>query len=192
MDKFDRIFHLHAILADRRTAIPLEDLMARLECSKAHAVRWAGVIKERLRFADYWGDRRFAKKKPGKSERPDNIYRPHPGGQGFVQTSNNVHGPEATRKDTGGQFVLVFDPVWRFVGGSPVIPADFGFQMLTNARRGHRVHTLDSAAWRRLRDWLDHQKQKLGVAAYPKSKRPCGPARSSSLPTSKSKPRRVC
>jgi hypothetical protein len=26
MDKFDRIFHLHAILADRRTAIPLEDL----------------------------------------------------------------------------------------------------------------------------------------------------------------------
>ena len=35
MDKFDRIFHLHAILADRRTAIPLEDLMAKLECSKA-------------------------------------------------------------------------------------------------------------------------------------------------------------
>jgi hypothetical protein len=35
MDKFDPIFHLHAILADRRTAIPLEDLMAKLECSKA-------------------------------------------------------------------------------------------------------------------------------------------------------------
>src|ERR1700722_3740483 len=34
MDKFDRIFRLHAILASRRTTIPLEELMARLECSK--------------------------------------------------------------------------------------------------------------------------------------------------------------
>jgi predicted DNA-binding transcriptional regulator YafY len=35
MDKFDRIFQLHAILSARRTPIPLEDLLARLECSKA-------------------------------------------------------------------------------------------------------------------------------------------------------------
>lgn len=34
MDKFDRIFQLHAILSARRTPIPLEDLLARLECSK--------------------------------------------------------------------------------------------------------------------------------------------------------------
>jgi proteasome accessory factor C len=48
MDKFDRIFHLHAILADRRTAIPLEDLMARLECSKSTLYRAIGVLKDRL------------------------------------------------------------------------------------------------------------------------------------------------
>ena len=48
MDKFDRIFHLHKILASRRTAIPLDDLMARLECSKSTLHRainvTAGVI----------------------------------------------------------------------------------------------------------------------------------------------------
>jgi proteasome accessory factor C len=49
MDKFDRIFHLHAILADRRTAIPLEDLMARLECSKATLHRAINVLKDTLR-----------------------------------------------------------------------------------------------------------------------------------------------
>ena len=35
MDKFDRIFNLHTILSARRTPIPAEELMARLECSKA-------------------------------------------------------------------------------------------------------------------------------------------------------------
>src|ERR1700722_12374893 len=49
MDKFDRIFHLHAILADRRTAIPLEDLMAKLECSKATLHRAINVLKDTLR-----------------------------------------------------------------------------------------------------------------------------------------------
>jgi len=44
MDKFDRIFHLHAILAARRTPIPLEDLTARLECSKATLHRAINVL----------------------------------------------------------------------------------------------------------------------------------------------------
>jgi len=48
MDKFDRIFHLHAILAARRTAIPLEDLTARLECSKATLYRAINVLKDTL------------------------------------------------------------------------------------------------------------------------------------------------
>ena len=39
MDKFDRIFQVHAILASRRTGISLEDLMARLECSKSTLYR---------------------------------------------------------------------------------------------------------------------------------------------------------
>lgn len=48
MDKFDRIFHLHAILSSRRTAIPLEDLMAKLECSKATLHRTINALKDYL------------------------------------------------------------------------------------------------------------------------------------------------
>jgi proteasome accessory factor C len=48
MDKFDRIFQLHAILASRRTPIALEDLTARLECSKSTLYRAIGVLKDRL------------------------------------------------------------------------------------------------------------------------------------------------
>jgi len=48
MDKFDRIFHLHAILAARKTPIPLEDLTARLECSKATLHRAINVLKDTL------------------------------------------------------------------------------------------------------------------------------------------------
>jgi proteasome accessory factor C len=48
MDKFDRIFQLHTILSSRRTAIPLEDLMARLECSKSTLHRAINALKDNL------------------------------------------------------------------------------------------------------------------------------------------------
>jgi proteasome accessory factor C len=48
MDKFDRIFQLHAILSTRRTAIPLEDLIARLECSKSTLFRVIAEMKDYL------------------------------------------------------------------------------------------------------------------------------------------------
>lgn len=167
------------------------------ESREPHAVRWAGVVKEKVGFADYWNDRRFAEKMPGKCERPDNIYRPQPGGYGFLQVPNRIHQLEAMTKDVGGQFVLIFDPAWRFAGGSPVMPADFGFRMFANARRGHRVHALDTVAWRRLRDWLDHQTQKLGTVAHVESNRRCEPARSKSKslrlrPNASSRKRRSC
>ena len=48
MDKFDRIFQLHAILAARRTPIPMEELTARLECSKPTLYRAINVLKDTL------------------------------------------------------------------------------------------------------------------------------------------------
>ena len=48
MDKFDRIFQLHAILAARKTPIALEDLTARLECSKSTLYRAIAVLKDTL------------------------------------------------------------------------------------------------------------------------------------------------
>ncbi len=69
MDKFDRIFHLHAILSARRTAIPLEDLMARLECSKSTLHRTINALKDYLNapvvFDANAGGYRYAKQEPG-------------------------------------------------------------------------------------------------------------------------------
>lgn len=48
MDKFDRIFQLHAILSSRRTPIPLEELTARLECSKSTLHRAINTLKDHL------------------------------------------------------------------------------------------------------------------------------------------------
>jgi proteasome accessory factor C len=48
VDKFDRIFHLHKILSSRRTAIPLEDLLAKLECSKSTLHRAINALKDYL------------------------------------------------------------------------------------------------------------------------------------------------
>lgn len=52
MDKFDRIFQLHAILSARRTPMPLEDLMARLECSRATLYRAVTALKDRVRVIE--------------------------------------------------------------------------------------------------------------------------------------------
>ena len=48
MDKFDRIFQLHAILASRRTPISREELEAKLECSKATLLRAISTMKDYL------------------------------------------------------------------------------------------------------------------------------------------------
>ena len=47
-DKFDRIFQLHAILSARRTPVPLETLLARLECSRATLYRAVTALKDQL------------------------------------------------------------------------------------------------------------------------------------------------
>lgn len=48
MDKFDRIFQLHSILANRRTPIDADSLMARLECSRATLYRIVQSMKDSL------------------------------------------------------------------------------------------------------------------------------------------------
>ena len=48
MDKFDRIYQLHHILAGRRTPIPFEDLKERLGCSKATAYRLIHALENHL------------------------------------------------------------------------------------------------------------------------------------------------
>jgi predicted DNA-binding transcriptional regulator YafY len=48
LDRFDRIYELHAIFQGRRTPIPLVDLLARLDCSRATAMRLIAFLRDRL------------------------------------------------------------------------------------------------------------------------------------------------
>jgi predicted DNA-binding transcriptional regulator YafY len=48
VDKFDRIYRLHQVLAARRTPIPLADLMERLDCSKATVYRLIELMRDFL------------------------------------------------------------------------------------------------------------------------------------------------
>jgi predicted DNA-binding transcriptional regulator YafY len=48
VDKFERVYGLHRILAGRRTAVPLADLMLKLECSRATALRLLAEVRDYL------------------------------------------------------------------------------------------------------------------------------------------------
>lgn len=124
--------------------------------SNPHGVRWAGIVSEKLSFADYWHDPRFASKKPDAARMPDNIYEPV--GLDFRQAPNPAHGPESRARDLGGRFALTFHQAWYFGRRAPILPAEFGLHMI-GGRRGHRVSELAEARWQSLREWLDSQTQ---------------------------------
>jgi proteasome accessory factor C len=48
MDKFDRIYQLHSLLEGRKTPVPLEEVMLRLECSEATVFRIIRAMKDYL------------------------------------------------------------------------------------------------------------------------------------------------
>ena len=48
MDRFDRIYRLHGLLSNRHTAIPLKQIMERLECSKSTADRDIQILRDHL------------------------------------------------------------------------------------------------------------------------------------------------
>lgn len=54
MDKFDRIYQLHNILAGRKTPISREDLMRRLECAEPTVYRLIRVLKDYLHAPVEW------------------------------------------------------------------------------------------------------------------------------------------
>jgi hypothetical protein len=119
-----------------------------------HGVRWAGVVSEKMTFAEYWRDARFAGKKPSRSNVSDNIYKPVAGGMLWVE--NRVHGPEEAAHDLSGSHVLCFQESWKFESAAPILPEEFGLRMV-GGRRGHRVSNIDATTWARLRSWLNKQ-----------------------------------
>jgi hypothetical protein len=125
-------------------------------CSEPDAVRWAGVVAERLAFEDYWNDARFANKKPGAAKtKPDNIY--YPQGLKMLQIENEKHGPKNARTDLSGRYVLVFGPYWKlnYRSREAILPGKFGLRIV-GQRQGHRVTTISPERWRELKKWLNN------------------------------------
>lgn len=139
--------------------------------TEPHGVVWAGIVTEKMTFADYWNHKRFAGKKPDRSKRPDNFYRPVDGGLMWIE--NDVHGPESADHDTSGVFVLVFSPSWRFGAHGPLMPGEFGLRMV-GGRRGERISELSEPEWKRLRSWLDENS--AGATAPSQSSKRCRPS----------------
>ena len=128
-------------------------LCARGERWNHNELVWGGVISAKLRFSDYWNDKRFQKKKPHRSKAPDNLYKPTQ--FGFEQIPNRVHqGETQKRRDLRGQFVLALKPAWHFKGGSELPPQYRALNMPLSARRGHRRVEMNSKEARRLKAWL--------------------------------------
>jgi predicted DNA-binding transcriptional regulator YafY len=99
VDKFDRIFQLHAILASRRTVVPLEQLEAKLECSKSTVLRAINTMKNFL-GAPIEFDREAGGYKYGKSQDGEAYELP-----GLWFTANELQALAIMRrllKDAGG------------------------------------------------------------------------------------------
>lgn len=149
-----------------------------------HAVCWAGVIEDRLTFAQYWDDPRFDGKKPYRSATPDNIYRPN--GKHIIQVPNTTHDDGNVVTDLSGQYVLLFDESWHFGAAGPILPSDFGLRM-TGGRRRHRVHELSTLQWAALRTWLNQVR-----VSGPASGKTCRTRALVSAPVRKPPSKRIC
>lgn len=140
----------------------------RLNPNEPHSVRWAGVVTDIISLQDYWADKRFQGKKPGQSQKPDNIYRPTRSGK-LKQVSNTTHRPEDYSRDVNGENALVLNPSWYFGPELALLPQSFNLRMIVG-RRGHRCSPMDNRTWRKLENWLKRNAPKARPARTAKSR----------------------
>jgi hypothetical protein len=126
----------------------------RLNPIDPHSVCWAGVVTEVIPMKDYWNTSRFKGKKPGRSRRPDNIYRPTPTGD-LERVENETHTPADYARDVNGENALVLQPSWHFGPAGATLPEAFNLRMI-DGRRGHRRRVINERVWDELKKWLDH------------------------------------
>jgi hypothetical protein len=104
----------------------------------------------------------------------------------LLWVENDVHGPDSTDHDTGGQFVLAFSPSWKFGANGPLMPTEFGLRMV-NGRRGERVSEQSEHEWKRLKSWLDGHLRT--ASSPPPSAKRCSPRKKPSKPKAPVNPR---
>ncbi len=130
-------------------------------------VTYAMQVTEKMTFAEYWRDARFAMKKAGSAVMPDNIYKPVTGGH-YEQIPNPAHDDSNIEHDLSVDAVLVGGPFWYF-GAEPVeLPQCYRQLDLPNPRRNHRVTYWASEELERILAWLARQGD--GVVGSPRDK----------------------
>ena len=128
--------------------------------SKAHdQVLYVMRVEEKLSFADYWSDPRFAPKRPDQSAFSDNIYRPDVDGH-LQWVLNDVHDDGHAPHDISGTWVLVSREFWYFGRESQALPTDLIH--LIQRTQGHTVHkNRKGTDLAHLERWLTHWKPGL-------------------------------
>lgn len=137
-----------------------------------HSVRWAGIVSEVISLDEYWRDRRFDGKRPGRSAAPDNIYRLE--GETWIQVPNSTHDSRNVQTDLSGANALVFGEVWHFADKAPELPPAFDLRVTANRRIEPLRHIAENERVE-LEGWLAAHNQ--GLPAGPKDAlRSCGAA----------------
>ena len=119
----------------RRTA-EVTDWIIGFRSRQVGRVTYVMQVEQRLSFSEYWNDRRFHCKRPGRCESSDNIYRPDAAGD-FVQIPNRVHRPSDAQRDLSGKCVLVGRRFWYFGDQSPQLPS--GLVHLVHRGQAHSL-----------------------------------------------------
>lgn len=136
----------------RRTARP-GDWVVGLRRIRHDEVVYAMQVEEVLPLADYWRDARFRSRRPGRSETPDNLYKPAPDGR-LARVPNPLHDATHTARDLSGVNALVSRRFWYFGDASPQLPANLVH--LVHAGQGHSVEARRRADdTERLMEFLD-------------------------------------
>lgn len=134
---FDGVLSLAICKPKIRATAEKGDWLIGFRSAKPGEVIYAMQVTERLLLGDYWLDKRFRDRRPGRSPFPDNIYR-RDGFGTLLQEPNHVHGSDSIRGDTSGRHVLLSDRFWYFGENSVPIPNELVH--LVHSGIGHTVH----------------------------------------------------
>lgn len=132
---------------------------------------YAMNVAEKISFADYFNDPRFAIKKPERSGRSgDNFFRYDSLTQTYnLTTAAAAHAGDDIRiaRDLRTPFTLVAHDFRYFGGNAPELPADLCATRIVQGNvRGHRVIT-DRAVIDRFQSWL-HAHYAPGIHGRPR------------------------
>lgn len=126
-------------------------------------------VDEKIPYADYFNDARFAAKKPDTDSRGDNFFRWGKAGYEVAfRTAAHYGNPVLIARDVKAPWAVVGHRFWYFGENAPELPKSFHHTNIVlpdRSRRGHRVID-DAALIERFVAWAERQPQ--GIHGRPR------------------------